>query len=136
MTLSDVDTWELVGFLQVDMLFHVGGRHGRGWYPGVCELHGWTSIPGKEACGIGCGWVPVPPISCLSPTMSPPCTLTSPILMASLLLRSSVEIFRYSSRMFFCACPTVISSISSKSFHFPFLYFVLFVLRYFPFHVV
>ena len=33
-----------------------------------------------------------------------------------------------------CACPTVISSIIGKSFHFPFHYFVLFVLRSFPFH--
>jgi hypothetical protein len=31
---------------------------------------------------------------------------------------------------------TVISSIIGKSFHFPFPYFVLFVLRYFPFQVV
>ena len=30
----------------------------------------------------------------------------------------------------------MISSISGKSFHFPFLYFVIFVLQYFPFHVV
>ena len=35
-----------------------------------------------------------------------------------------------------CAHPTVISSISGKSFHFPFPYFVMFVLRYFPFHVI
>ena len=34
------------------------------------------------------------------------------------------------------ACPSVISSIFSKSFHFPFPYLVLFVLRYFSFHVV
>ena len=39
-------------------------------------------------------------------------------------------------RMFLCACPSVISSIFGKSFHFPFPYFVLFVLRYFPFHMV
>ena len=32
--------------------------------------------------------------------------------------------------------PTVTSSIFGKSFHFPFPYFVLFVLRYFPFHMV
>ena len=47
-----------------------------------------------------------------------------------------VEIFRYSFRVFSCACPTVISSISGTSFHFPLSYFVLFVLQYFPFHVV
>ena len=38
-----------------------------------------------------------------------------------------------------CLClpvPFVISSIPGKSFHFPFPYFVIFVLRYFPFHVV
>ena len=35
-----------------------------------------------------------------------------------------VKIFRYSFRVFSCACPTVISSISGKSFHFPFPYFV------------
>ena len=35
-----------------------------------------------------------------------------------------------------CACPTVTSSIFGKSFHFAFPYFVLFILRYFPFHVV
>ena len=39
--------------------------------------------------------------------------------------------------MFFLyACPTVISSIFGKSFYFLFPYFVLFILRYFPFHVV
>ena len=37
---------------------------------------------------------------------------------------------------FSCAYPTVISSISGKSFHFPFPCFVIFVLRYFPFHVI
>ena len=31
-----------------------------------------------------------------------------------------VKIFRCSFRVFSCACPTVISSISGKSFHFPF----------------
>ena len=36
-----------------------------------------------------------------------------------------VEISRYSFRVFSCACPTVISSISGKSFHFPFPYFVI-----------
>ena len=35
-----------------------------------------------------------------------------------------------------CAFPTVIYSIFGKSFHFAFPYFVLFVLWYFPFHVV
>ena len=38
--------------------------------------------------------------------------------------------------VFLYACPTVISSIFGKSFHFPFPYFVLFILRYFPFHMV
>ena len=38
--------------------------------------------------------------------------------------------------MFACAFPTVIPSIFGKSFPFPFPYFVLFVLRYFPFHMV
>ena len=45
-------------------------------------------------------------------------------------------IFRYSFRVSSCACPTVISSIFGKSFHFPLPYFVIFILRYFPFHVV
>jgi hypothetical protein len=47
-----------------------------------------------------------------------------------------VEISRYSFRVFSCACPTVISSISGRSFHFSFPYFVIFVVQYFPFHVV
>ena len=47
-----------------------------------------------------------------------------------------VEISRYSFRVFSFAYPTVISSISGKSFHFPFPYFVIFVLRYFLFHVL
>ena len=34
-----------------------------------------------------------------------------------------------------CAYPSAISPISGKSFHFPFPYFVIFILRYFPFHV-
>ena len=46
------------------------------------------------------------------------------------------EILRYSFRVFSCACPTVITSISGKSLHFPFPYFVIFVLRCFPFHMV
>ena len=37
---------------------------------------------------------------------------------------------------FLCVYSSVISSISGKSFHFPFPYFVIFILRYFPFHVV
>ena len=48
----------------------------------------------------------------------------------------SVKIFCLSFGAFLCACPTVISSIFGKSFHFPFPYFVIFVLWYFPFHVV
>ena len=36
-----------------------------------------------------------------------------------------VKIFWYSFRVFLCACPTVISSNSGKSFHFPFPYFVI-----------
>ena len=47
-----------------------------------------------------------------------------------------VELFQLSFRVFACACPTVISSIFGKNFHFPFRYFVLFVLRYFPFQLV
>ena len=47
-----------------------------------------------------------------------------------------VEISWYSFRVFSCAYPTVISSIPGKSFHFPFPYFVIFILWYFPFHVV
>ena len=47
-----------------------------------------------------------------------------------------VEISRYSFHLFVCDCPSVISSIPGKSFHFPFPLFVIFVLRYFPFHVV
>ena len=47
-----------------------------------------------------------------------------------------VEIFRLSFRVFTCACPTVTSSIFGKNFHFPFPYFVLFVVWYFPFHMV
>ena len=30
-----------------------------GGLQGVCEWHGWTSIPGKGSDGIMCGWVPV-----------------------------------------------------------------------------
>ena len=48
----------------------------------------------------------------------------------------SVEIFWLSSRVFMCACPMMISSIFGKSFHFPFPYFMLSVLLYFPFSVV
>ena len=48
----------------------------------------------------------------------------------------TVEIFWLSFCVFACAFPTVISSIFGKSFHFPFPYFVLFVFRYLPFHVV
>ena len=44
----------------------------------------------------------------------------------------TVKIFWLSFRVFACVFPRVISSI----FPFPFPYFVLFVLRYFPFHVV
>ena len=47
-----------------------------------------------------------------------------------------VEIPRYSFRVFVCACPLLISSIPGKSFYFPFPYFVIFVLQYFPFHMV
>ena len=47
----------------------------------------------------------------------------------------TVEIFQLSFRVFACAFPMVISSIFGKSFLFPFPYFVLFVLRYFPFLV-
>ena len=47
-----------------------------------------------------------------------------------------VEISRYSFSVFSCASPSVISSISGRSFHFPFPYFVIFVVWYFPFHVV
>ena len=36
-----------------------------------------------------------------------------------------VEISRCSFRVFVCACPSVISSISGKSFHIPFHYFVI-----------
>ena len=43
---------------------------------------------------------------------------------------------RLSFRVFACAFPTEISSIFGKIFHFPFPYFVLFVLQYYPFHVV
>ena len=46
------------------------------------------------------------------------------------------KIFRFSLPVFTCACLTVISSTFDKSFHFPLPYFVLSVLRYFPFHVV
>ena len=47
-----------------------------------------------------------------------------------------VEISQYRFCVFVCACHFVISSIPGKSFHFPFLLFVIFVLQYFPFHVV
>ena len=46
-----------------------------------------------------------------------------------------IEIFRLSFRVFACAFPPEISSIFGNSFPFPFPYFVLFVLWYFPFHV-
>ena len=48
----------------------------------------------------------------------------------------SIKIFWLSSRVFLCSCLTVISSIFGKNFHFPFPYLVLFILQYFPFHVV
>ena len=48
----------------------------------------------------------------------------------------SIEIFQFCFHKFSCAGPTVISSIFGKNFHFPFPYFVLFVLRHFPFHMV
>ena len=57
-------------------------------------------------------------------------------LNQSILTAVPVEIFRLSFCVFACACPTVISSMFGKSFHFPFPYFVLFVLWYFNFHVV
>ena len=41
------------------------------------------------------------------------------------LFRLPVEISRYCFRVFSCANPSVISSISGKSFHFPFPYFVV-----------
>ena len=44
--------------------------------------------------------------------------------------------FNFVSVCVFVCLSSVISSIFGKSFHFPFPYFVLFVLRYFPFHVV
>ena len=47
----------------------------------------------------------------------------------------NVKIFWLSFHVFTCAFPTVVSAIFGKSFPFPFLYFVLFILRYFPFHV-
>ena len=48
----------------------------------------------------------------------------------------TIKIFRLSFCVFACAFPKVISSIFGKSFSFPFPYFVLFVLQYFPFHMV
>ena len=50
--------------------------------------------------------------------------------------RVPAQISRYSFHVFSCAHPSVISSISGKSFYFPFPYFVIFVLWYFPFHMV
>ena len=38
-----------------------------------------------------------------------------------------LEISRYSFCVFSCACPSVISSISGKSFHFPFPYFAILI---------
>ena len=48
---------------------------------------------------------------------------------------NNVCIFNVIPFMFVCACPSVISSIFGKSFRFSFPYFVIFVLRYFPFHL-
>jgi hypothetical protein len=48
----------------------------------------------------------------------------------------TVKIFQLSFCAFACALPTVISSILGKSFPFPFPYFELFVLQYFPFFVI
>ena len=45
-----------------------------------------------------------------------------------------VEIFKIRFHVFVCAFFLEISSIFSKSFHFPFPYFVFSVLRCFPFH--
>ena len=51
--------------------------------------------------------------------------------IGSLLIDKDSRAFRIILIQFSCACPTVISSICGKSFHFPFPYFVIFVLRYF-----
>jgi hypothetical protein len=40
-----------------------------------------------------------------------------------------VKIFRYGFHVFLSACPTVTTSISGKSFHFPFPYFVPFCIN-------
>ena len=53
-----------------------------------------------------------------------------------LLIEKDSRVCRFCFHVFSCACPTLISSIFGKSFHFPFPYFVLFIFRYFPFHVV
>ena len=59
MRLSDVDTWELAGFQNQLICHFMLSATWLGWYPGICEYCGQTSIPGKGAGGIGCGWVPI-----------------------------------------------------------------------------
>ena len=51
-------------------------------------------------------------------------------------METKSKYFNFVSVCVFVCLSTVISSIFGKSSHFPFPYFVLFVLRYFPFHVV
>ena len=50
--------------------------------------------------------------------------------------KESENSYRKMKRSRWTGTQTMISSIFGKSSHFPFHYFVLFVLRYFPFHVV
>jgi len=63
--------------------------------------------------------------------------------MAVFLNQKGVNVCEHTTKMasilfpyVFVCLSTAISSIFGKSFYFPFPYFVLFVLRYFPFHVV
>ena len=39
----------------VDTLFHVGGRHSRGWYPVVYEYAGGPAFLERELVGLGVG---------------------------------------------------------------------------------
>jgi hypothetical protein len=56
--LLNVDTGKLAGFKdKLICRFKLAADKVGAWDPGVCERHGWTSIPGKGADEIRCRWV-------------------------------------------------------------------------------
>ena len=57
--LSSFDTRRLSGLKYKLICLSNWWRTWVGWHPVVCEWHRQTSIPGKGADGIGCGWVQV-----------------------------------------------------------------------------